>query len=127
MGYTVNLMRSPDGLAGTQGSRQRLGSGLRRSQEDPARALWEEEVRWPAPIVVRQAPARAGHIGAGASDERGDGSEIQEQLATDPSLLHSKDDRGSTFLHQLALARSAATVKVLLEAVPIPTRQPTTA
>ena len=34
--------------------------------------------------------ARAGHIGAGASDERGDGSEIQEQLATDPSLSTPK-------------------------------------
>jgi uncharacterized protein YegJ (DUF2314 family) len=41
---------------------------------------------------------------------------LKEQLAQNPSLLHSKDDRGWTFLHQLALAGSAATVKVLLEA-----------
>ena len=41
---------------------------------------------------------------------------FREQLANDPSLLHSKDDRAWTYLHQFALAGSAATVKVLLEA-----------
>jgi ankyrin repeat protein len=41
---------------------------------------------------------------------------LKEQLAKDPCLVSAKDDRGWTFLHQQALAGSAATVKVLLEA-----------
>jgi uncharacterized protein YegJ (DUF2314 family) len=44
------------------------------------------------------------------------GPSLKEQLAKDPSLVSAKDDRGWTFLHQQALAGSAATVKVLLEA-----------
>jgi uncharacterized protein YegJ (DUF2314 family) len=40
---------------------------------------------------------------------------LKERLAADPSMLHGKDDRGWTLLHQQALAGSAATVKVLLE------------
>jgi uncharacterized protein YegJ (DUF2314 family) len=41
---------------------------------------------------------------------------LRERLAQDPSMLQAKDDRGWTFLHQQALAGSAATVRVLLEA-----------
>lgn len=41
---------------------------------------------------------------------------FQKQIADDPSLIHSTDERGWTLLHQQALAGSAATVKVLLDA-----------
>jgi len=41
---------------------------------------------------------------------------LKEQLAKDPSLVSTKSDRGWTLLHQEALAGSAPTVKVLLEA-----------
>jgi ankyrin repeat protein len=41
---------------------------------------------------------------------------LKAQLAKDPSMVSTKDDRGWTFLHQEALAGSTATVKVLLEA-----------
>lgn len=41
---------------------------------------------------------------------------LKEQLAQTPSLLTSKDERGWTILHQEALAGSAPTVKVLLDA-----------
>lgn len=41
---------------------------------------------------------------------------FKEQLAKDPSLVTTTDDRGWTFLHQEALAGSAPTVKVLLDA-----------
>lgn len=44
------------------------------------------------------------------------GPSLKEQLVKDPSMVHSKDDGGWTFLHHQALAGSAATVKVLLEA-----------
>lgn len=43
-------------------------------------------------------------------------SSLQDQLAKDPALVSAKDDKGWTFLHQEALAGSAATVKVLVEA-----------
>jgi uncharacterized protein len=39
---------------------------------------------------------------------------LQKQIADDPSLIHSTDERG--LLHEQALAGSAATVKVLLDA-----------
>jgi len=41
---------------------------------------------------------------------------LKEQLAKDPSLLNSADENGWTLLHQEALAGSAPTVKVLLDA-----------
>lgn len=41
---------------------------------------------------------------------------FQKQIADDPSLIHSTDERGWTLLHQQALAGSAATVKILLDA-----------
>lgn len=41
---------------------------------------------------------------------------LREQLAKDPSFLTSTDENGWTILHQEALAGSAPTVKVLLEA-----------
>lgn len=41
---------------------------------------------------------------------------LQKQIADDPSLIHSTDERGWTLLHEQALAGSAATVKVLLDA-----------
>jgi uncharacterized protein len=41
---------------------------------------------------------------------------LKEQLAKNPSMLTTKDERGWTFLHQEALAGSLPTVKVLLEA-----------
>ena len=44
------------------------------------------------------------------------GPSLKKQLAEDPDLVHSTDERGWTFLHQLALAGSLASVKLLLEA-----------
>jgi hypothetical protein len=41
---------------------------------------------------------------------------LQKQIADDPSLIYSTDARGWTLLHQQALAGSAATAKVLLDA-----------
>lgn len=41
---------------------------------------------------------------------------LKEQLAKDPSLISSTDENGWTLLHQEALAGSAPTVKVLLDA-----------
>ena len=41
---------------------------------------------------------------------------FQKRIADDPSLIHSADERGWTLLHQQALAGSAATVEVLLNA-----------
>ena len=43
-------------------------------------------------------------------------SSLKDRLAEDPSMLHAKGDRGWTLLHNQALAGSAATVKILLEA-----------
>lgn len=40
---------------------------------------------------------------------------LREELSKNPAMLHVKDDKGWTFLHQLALAGSTACVKVLLE------------
>lgn len=42
-------------------------------------------------------------------------SSLNEQLIKHPKMLHDKDNRGFTLLHQEALAGSAATVKVLLD------------
>jgi uncharacterized protein YegJ (DUF2314 family) len=41
---------------------------------------------------------------------------LKEQLAKDGSLVYVKNDKGWTFLHQEALAGSAPTVKVLIDA-----------
>jgi uncharacterized protein len=41
---------------------------------------------------------------------------LREQIAKDPSFITSKDERGWTILHHLALAGSLACVKVVLEA-----------
>jgi hypothetical protein len=41
---------------------------------------------------------------------------FQKGIADDPSLIHSTDERGWTLLHQQALAGSAATVEVWLDA-----------
>jgi len=48
---------------------------------------------------------------------------LKEQLVKDPQLISSTNDRGWTLLHQDALAGSAPTVKVLLEAGADPTAQ----
>jgi uncharacterized protein YegJ (DUF2314 family) len=42
-------------------------------------------------------------------------SSLKDQLAKNPSMVHEKDDKGWTLLHQQALAGSLATVKILLE------------
>ncbi|MDA8744459.1 DUF2314 domain-containing protein [Rubripirellula amarantea] len=39
---------------------------------------------------------------------------LEEQLTEDPSIVHQTDERGFTFLHQLTLAGSAASVAALL-------------
>src|SRR5262249_17916859 len=48
---------------------------------------------------------------------------LKMQLAKDPSLISSTNDRGWTLLHHEVLAGSAPTVKVLLAAGADPTRQ----
>jgi ankyrin repeat protein len=48
---------------------------------------------------------------------------LKKQLAKDPSLISSTNDRGWTLLHHEALAGSAPTVMALLEARADPTSQ----
>lgn len=97
--YTVNLMRS------------RMGAAERRSHDE----AWGLE--FGKPDEIRLVPAV---WEMKSPDDEHPMSEnvagaFREQIAADPSLL-APDDRGWTLLHHQALAGSAATVKVLLEA-----------
>lgn len=74
-------------------------------------------LRFGDPATVRLGPGRS----PDAADDEHPMSlamvrSFQKQIADDPSLIHSTDERGWTLLHQQALAGSAATVKVLLDA-----------
>ena len=109
--YTVNLMRSRMGRA-------------ERAEHD---AAWGLEFGDPAKIRVTPVPNQGGGFlknwfGKQPSDtgehpmSENMAGKIQEQLAQDPSLVHSRSDDGWTFLHQEALAGNLAPVKALLAA-----------
>lgn len=103
--YTVNLMRS------------RMGK----------RELKEHDAAWGLNFgdarTIRLVPQKKkGWFGirGNAENEEHPMSEnmapsLIQQLRQDPSMVHSTDDRGWTFLHQLSLAGSLAAVKILLD------------
>lgn len=108
--YSVNLMRS------------RMGKQERKEHDE----AWGLD--FGDPNTIRVVPeAKKGFFQSlfgGQSDPTQDehpmsenmGPSLKKQLAEDPDLVHSTDERGWTFLHQLSLAGSAASVKLLLEA-----------
>jgi uncharacterized protein YegJ (DUF2314 family) len=109
--YTVNLLRS------------RMGRRERQEHD----SAWGLDFGDPAKIRVAPEPGKGGGLlkrwfGKRPADTGEHpmsvamASSLKEQLAKDPSQVTATDDRGWTFLHQEALAGSAATVKVLLEA-----------
>src|SRR5262249_11554069 len=110
--YTVNLMRS------------RMGRAERKEHDD----AWG--LNFGDPNQIRIAPAEKsggflndlfGRENSAAVPEEHPMSEnmgpsLKDAITKDPKMRDEKDDRGWTFLHQLALAGSTAGVKVLLEA-----------
>jgi uncharacterized protein YegJ (DUF2314 family) len=109
--YTVNLLRS------------RMGRRERQEHD----AAWGLNFGDPKTIRVAPEPNKGGGLlkswfGKRQADtgehpmSEAMASSLKEQLAKDPSLVSSTDDRGWTLLHQEALAGSAPTVKVLLDA-----------
>ncbi len=109
--YTVNLLRS------------RMGQRERQEHD----AAWGLNFGDATKIRVVPEPNKGGGLlkgwfGKGQADlqehpmSESMASSLKEQLTKDPSMVSAKDDRGWTLLHQEALAGSAATVKVLLEA-----------
>ncbi len=109
--YTVNLLRS------------RMG----RKELQEHDAAWGLNFGDPTKIRVAPEPKKGGGLFKGWFGKRPADPEehpmsvnmaasLKEQLAKDPSLVSTKSDRGWTLLHQEALAGSAPTVKVLLEA-----------
>ena len=83
--FTVNLLRS------------RMGRKERQEHDD----AWG--LNFGDPTRVRTVPDKFVVAGEHAMSEAMAGS-LKEQLAKDPSLVRSKDDRGWTLLHQEALA-----------------------
>ncbi len=111
--HTVNLMRS------------RMGAQERKSHD----AAWGLSFGDPAQIRLIPEPKKSGGFLQGwfgkpsAPDFEAEhpmsinmAASLKEQLAKDPSFLTSTDENGWTILHQEALAGSAPTVKVLLDA-----------
>jgi uncharacterized protein YegJ (DUF2314 family) len=109
--YTVNLLRS------------RVGPEERQEHD----AAWGLNFGDPTKVRVVPEPNQGGGLlrnwyGKKPPDpdehpmSEGMASSLKEQLAKEPSLVSSKDERGWTLLHQEALAGNTATVKVLLEA-----------
>lgn len=80
-------------LVPTPKSRGGLLKGWLGKREDEAAALAADH-----PMSINMAPS------------------LREQIASDPSFMTSKDERGWTILHHLALAGSTTGVQVLLEA-----------
>lgn len=109
--YTVNLLRS------------RMGRRERQEHD----AAWGLNFGDPTKVRVVPEPKQGGGLlkswfGKRQADVKEHpmseamASSLREQVARDPSLVSAADDRGWTLLHQEALAGSAATVRVLLEA-----------
>jgi uncharacterized protein YegJ (DUF2314 family) len=99
--YTVNLMRA------------RMSSRERKEHD----AAWGLDFGDPAKI--RLAPEdwfKGGKVDGEHPMSENMAPSFQKQLKENPSMVNQPDDLGWTFLHHQALAGSAATVKVLLEA-----------
>jgi len=109
--YTVNLLRS------------RMGQ-RERQEHDSAWGL-----NFGDPKKIRVVPERnkgGGFLKNWFGSQQADQQEhpmsvsmasgLKDQLANNPSLLSGTDERGWTLLHQEALAGSAPTVQILLEA-----------
>jgi uncharacterized protein len=109
--FTVNLIRAQ------MGRRE-------RKEHDEA---WGLNFGDPHTIRIVPEPKQSGGLLKSLFGGRGNGEigehpmsevmapSLKERLEQDPSMLHGKDERGFTLLHQQALAGSSATVKILLE------------
>jgi uncharacterized protein YegJ (DUF2314 family) len=109
--YTVNLMRS------------RMSRQERREHDE----AWGLNFGDPNTIRVVPAQKKSGGLlrslfgkrEAADSDEHpmseAMAPSLREQLKQNPAMVREKDERGWTFLHQLALAGSTANVGILLE------------
>jgi uncharacterized protein YegJ (DUF2314 family) len=108
--YTVNLMRS------------RMGARERRDHDQ----AWGLSFGDPSTIRIVPAAKKPGFLARLFSKpvppdltehpmSENMAPSLRQQLSQSPAMLQSKDDKGWTFLHQLALAGSTACVKVLLE------------
>src|SRR5262249_57965033 len=99
--YTVNLMRS------------RMGQRECKQHDD----AWGLD--FGDPKTIRIVPQKKGWFRRREVEiqehpmSEAMASSLEQQLVADPSMLHEKDDRGWTLLHQEALAGSTATPKVL--------------
>jgi uncharacterized protein YegJ (DUF2314 family) len=109
--YTVNLMRS------------RMGRQERQEHD----GAWGLNFGDPTRIRVAPEPNKGGGLlkrwfGNRQADSlehpmsEAMASSLKDQLAKDPLMVSSTDDKGWTLLHQEAMAGNTATVKVLLEA-----------
>jgi uncharacterized protein len=110
--YTVNLMRS------------RMSQRERQEHDD----AWGLNFGDPHNVRIVPKWKKSGGLLKALFGRRGDAgiqehpmseamaSALKDRLAEDPSMLHAKGGRGWTLLHNQALAGSAATVKILLEA-----------
>jgi uncharacterized protein YegJ (DUF2314 family) len=102
--YTVNLMRS------------RMGKRERKEHDD----AWG--LNFGDPNTIRLVPQKKDWFGTKEVEiqehpmSENMGRSLKDSLAKNPSMVRSKDDRGWTLLHQVALTGSLAAVKVLLEA-----------
>ncbi len=110
--YTVNLMRS------------RMGVRERREHD----SAWGLDFGDPNKIRLVPTQKKSGGLlkslfGGKKQDEppvdhamsEAMAAPLVSQLAEDPKMVHERDERGWTLLHQQALAGSLATVKVLLD------------
>ncbi len=109
--YTVNLLRSRMGRR----ERQEHDAAWGLNFGDPTRIRVAPEPTGGGGLLKRWFGKRQTDIQEHPMSEAM-ASSLKDQLTKDPSLVSAKDDRGWTFLHSEALAGSAATVKVLLEA-----------
>jgi uncharacterized protein YegJ (DUF2314 family) len=109
--YTVNLMRSRMGRQ----ERKEHDSAWGLNFGDPNKIRLGPEPNKGGGLLKSWFGKRQADTGEHPMSENMAAS-LKDQLAKDPTLVSAKDDRGWTFLHQEALAGSAATVKVLLAA-----------
>jgi uncharacterized protein YegJ (DUF2314 family) len=109
--YTVNLLRSRMGRQ----QRQEHDSAWGLNFGDPGKSRVVPEPNKGGGLLKNWFGKRQTDLQEHPMSEAM-ASSLKEQLAKDPSLVASKDDRGWAFLHQEALAGNFATVKVLLEA-----------